>query len=260
MKKKTCFISDVHLLPLSTEDERRKQDHLRGFLRHLRGHVDQLFILGDLFDFWFEYRSALPAVGGRILAELANLQESGVRVVVLAGNHDWWIGPVLTREYGLEIKHDAIWETIQGKRVYLGHGDVEGHPDGMYSFVRKVLRNRLSIQAFRLLHPDLGAWMAKRVSRSSRVATSQQPAEELIPPFYDDVVEPIFAQGADIAIFGHIHASRICVSSRGTHIVLGEWLTMGTYGEMCDGEFKLRTWRNPEGETWPLEPEVAYQH
>ena len=260
MNRPTHFVSDIHLRQQTTEDERRKQQHFMAFLRHLQGRSEALFVLGDLFDFWFEYGSAVPSVGARVLAELANLRESGTRVAILAGNHDWWIGEKITQEYGLEIHHEALRETIHGKRLYLSHGDVEGHPGGTYARVRRLLRNPLAIGAFRLLHPDVGAWLARRVSHSSRAATARHPAEDLIPDFYEKVVGPLYAQGVDLAIFGHIHCSRIARDAAGTHVILGEWLTMGTYGELSDGAFRMLTWRDPEGKQWPLDADGPYQH
>ena len=256
MSQACYFISDLHLRQLDAPDERLKQEHLRSFLRHLHGRANQLFVVGDLFDFWFEYRSVVPRRGGRVLAELADLVDDGVSVVLFAGNHDWWIGRVLTEEYGLIVRRDPLRLEAQGKRLYLDHGDGLSVPSRSYDRVRGVLRHPWAIRAFRLVHPDWGAHVARFINRGSHEREEGvSPAGKFVP-VYERVAAQAFAAGADIAVFGHVHAARIEARQDGLLVVLGDWITHGTYGELLEGVFRLKTWRGPDLPPWPSHRET----
>lgn len=245
------FISDLHLRQLDAPGERAKQEHLRSFLRDLHGRAERLFVVGDLFDFWFEYGSVVPRRGGRVLAELAELVDDDVPVVVFGGNHDWWIGRSLAEEYGLTIQHGPLWLEAQGKRLYVDHGDGLSVPNPWYDRVRSILHHPWAIYAFRLLHPDGGALFARLVSdRSNRQDEDEEPSLQRVTIF-DAAATKVFAAGADIAVFGHVHAARVETREDGLLVVLGDWISLGTYGELTDGVFHLRTWRDPMLPPWP---------
>ncbi len=236
------FISDLHLTRLDTPREREKQRRVRGFLRHLRGQASHLYVVGDLFDFWFEYRSAVPDIGGRVLAELAELAESGTEVVCFAGNHDWWIGDHLRQEYGLAVRHTALETQAQGRRLYISHGDVESARSWRYRMMLRVLHHPVAIWAFRQLHPDRGARLASHAADGSRAATHRQRAFELLHPAYENVAGTLFARGIDLAVFGHIHTARVESFAAGELVILGDWVNLHSYGVLYDGKFELRGW------------------
>lgn len=162
--KPVYLTSDVHLggVPAETEASFHR------WLRKAGTEASKVVINGDLFDFWFEYRSAIPRGHTRTLGLLADLVDSGVPVTVFGGNHDWWGGSYLESEVGVCFhKYQQILD-LAGRRALVTHGDGVGAGDHGYKMLSKVLRNPLSIGAFRWLHPDLAAWVAGRVSRTEK--------------------------------------------------------------------------------------------
>ena len=158
-RDRVYFISDAHLgAPRLKRNHREQEDTLIAFLRSIRETAEVLYIVGDLFDFWFEYGSVVPKHGARVLFELHFLLHSGVRVVYLPGNHDVWLGPYLAEEVGVELPGGPVEVEHQGKRLFLAHGD-EFRRDWKYRMSRAVIKNRFCIRLFRWLHPDVGHFL-----------------------------------------------------------------------------------------------------
>lgn len=234
------FFSDVHLGLGTREEERAKEDILLRFLRSVLPRADRLFILGDLFDFWFEYRTVIPKGFHRTLAALQEFTEGGVPVEYLAGNHDFWMGNFFEEELGLVVRRDPYETVLEGKRLYLHHGDGLAQKDLGYRAIKPVLRNRGAIALYRWLHPDLGVPLARGSSRTSRAYTSQKDfgEGEGMAAFARRRIE----EGAEIVVMGHRHlpvAERI---GTGLYVNLGDWITHRTYGLFEDGDMTLQTW------------------
>jgi len=161
-RSRIYFISDCHLGdPHSSRPQRVQEDAIISFFQGIRSDAEALYILGDLFDFWFEYRTVVPVHGARVLFELYNLVESGVDVVCLPGNHDIWLGSYLSNQVGIKLPGGPLGVSHQGRKLYLMHGD-EFRSDFRFRFSRFILKSRLCISIFRLLHPDVdsmsGLW------------------------------------------------------------------------------------------------------
>ncbi len=152
--------SDVHLGAVPAGTERA----FLAFLEHVRLHGRSLSLIGDLFDFWFEYGTIIPGKHFRVLGALAALVEAGVRVRMVGGNHDAWGGRFLRDEVGVEFEADSIHCTLAGRPALLVHGDGLGRSDASYRVAKRILRSRLAIALFRGLHPELGEALARRVS------------------------------------------------------------------------------------------------
>ncbi len=237
------FISDVHLgLDASQPSEREKENTLIAFLQSIREDAEVLYILGDLFEFWFEYRTAIPAYGARVLFELHALVQAGVRVVYVPGNHDIWLGPYLTEQVGLECTDGPITVAHHGRTLYLAHGD-ECRTDRLFRASRAILRSPTCIALFRLLHPDLGALLARLTSRVSGYHAHLNPCPGLDRPLGH--ARHVIAQGADMFLCGHYHRVLEKVVDGGTVVFLGDWLNAsGTYAVLEDGAIDLRKWPN----------------
>lgn len=154
--------SDLHLgaaPPERVHDFRRWLDHVADRSRHL-------VLNGDIFDFWFEYRTVIPRGGTRLLGQLAAMVDAGIRIDFIGGNHDWWGGSYLSDEIGLRVHHDPVLLDLAGTATLVAHGDGLGRGDLGYRALRTLLRSRPTRWAFRWLHPDLGAWVAGQVSRT----------------------------------------------------------------------------------------------
>ena len=170
------FIADAHLGVRSREREAPREERLHAFLGSLAGRASALVIVGDLFDFWFEYRTAIPRRHFATLAILRRLRESGVALTYLNGNHDFWLGRFLAAEVGIETHDGPLALEAQGRRLWVHHGDGLVGGDLGYRLLRSVIRHPASIALYGLLHPDLGIPLAHQVSRWSRQSRGREPA------------------------------------------------------------------------------------
>ena len=234
------FISDVHLGVGSREEEKAKENRLLGFLGSVRPTAEQLFIVGDLFDFWFEYATVIPKGFHRTLAALQRFTDDNIPVHYLIGNHDCWMGDFFQTELDITIHKHPFEIALQGKRVFLHHGDGLAEKDLGYRLVRPVLRNPLAITMYRWLHPDIGVRLARGTSRSSRGYTTQKHygSEEGMVRYAREVI----AGGVDIVVMGHHHKPSLIALDPGTYANLGDWIVYNTYGEMVDGTMALKEW------------------
>lgn len=241
---KVYFFSDAHLGLGSKEEELQKERRIVRFLDMVRRDGRELYILGDLFDFWFEYRTVVPKGYFRLFAKLADLTDHGVRVSYLAGNHDFWMRSYFQEDLGIEVFPNPIERTIGGKRFYLHHGDGLLKNDSGYRFLKKVLRSRINILLFSLLHPDLTGAIARWSSRTSRKHTSKQHYEE------NDMIE--FAadkirEGFDFVIMGHNHKALVRTIGKGMYVNLGDWIHEQTYAVYDGTRLRLKRWEGMEG-------------
>jgi len=237
--RKTYFFSDAHLGIGSKEDDRKKERTIVRFLDMVGRDAEQLFIVGDLFDYWFEYKTVVPKGYFRLFTALANLTEIGIKVSYLSGNHDFWMKSYFCEELGMEVFPDPIERTIHGKRFYLHHGDGLLKKDTGYRLLKRVLRNKTNIFLFSLLHPDLASWIARRASHSSRQYTSKRVFEG------NDMVE--FAEkkireGFDYVVMGHNHQSTRRNIGTGVYVNLGDWIHEYTYAEFDGTDLHLKQW------------------
>jgi len=219
------FVSDAHIGGGSPAAEQR----LFRFLESIRGRADSLYILGDLFEFWFEYRQAIPRRGFKALAELAELARTGTRIGYLKGNHDFWFQDFWQRELGAAAT-DEVELTLDGKRVYLAHGDALDRALVPRIF-RKLMRNRLNGRLYSLLHPDAGIGLALAVARLSRANGAKPSLIEDMAAFAARRIE----SGCDIVIMGHSHVPEQRRLGTGVYLNIGDWLTHFTYGVIRDG-------------------------
>lgn len=237
----TYFISDVHLGLADRATERAKEDRLLEFLRSILSSTDQLFILGDLFDFWFEYKTVIPKGFHRTISALQEFTEKGIPVHFLAGNHDFWMGDFFSTELGVVIHRDPFEVTIDSTRIYLHHGDGLAQKDLGYRLIKPVLRNRVNIALYRWLHPDIGVRLARGSSRTSRAYTSAKHygEEEAMLKYAAEKI----AQGVDVVIMGHRHQPQHEKIGNGLYVNLGDWISYSSYGKLARGKMTLETWR-----------------
>jgi UDP-2,3-diacylglucosamine hydrolase len=237
------IVSDIHLGIGPPERE-------RAFVRWL-GSVGasaaELIINGDLFDFWFEYRSVVPRGHTRVLGALAALVDAGTPVRLMGGNHDWWGGSFLEEEIGVTLHRDPVVLELAGKSTFLGHGDGLGPGDLGYRFLRRVLRGRLTRWGFRWLHPDLGALIAGRVSLTEEhlktPSKNQKRRAELLEAWATQKLRS--EKELDLVVLGHTHIPRLVAVEGGRYYVnSGDWLTHATYVELRSGEApRLEEWK-----------------
>ena len=240
MSDEVYFISDAHLGSQNARAERKKEARLCAFFRALRGRASALYIVGDFFDFWFEYRSVVPRIGGKVLFELYNLTSSGTRVAYLGGNHDFWLGSYLSEVVGLQIHTEPIGVEHGGLRIYVAHGD-EFFGNASYRWLRNVLHHRFSVRLFRGLHPDRGALLARWASRASGEANVDRDFS-VLKERYTQTAKRKFDEGFDAVVFGHLHVPFLWERDGKTLLVLGDWVRHFSYAVLRGREFSLLRW------------------
>jgi UDP-2,3-diacylglucosamine hydrolase len=233
------LMSDAHL-GAEVQTDRDRTARLHAFLESLPGRAGTLVVAGDLFDFWFEYRTAIPRRHFGTLARLQSLRDAGIRLHYLTGNHDFWLGRFLAEELGFRTHPGALTLEEQGRRLWIHHGDGLVGGDLGYRVLRRVLRNRLSIALYGLLHPDLGIPLALRVSRWSRGSRGEKPlqAERL----WREIALPRFAEGYDAVLVGHFHHAFERREVGREFFLLGDWIERRTYAVLEGGSIRLERW------------------
>lgn len=234
------FVSDVHLGGSPPAEEQVKRQRLEALFDRVEAEGGSLYILGDLFDFWFEYATVIPRVAFGVLARMDALARSGVPVHYLGGNHDFWIEEFLRRETAVAVLPDGVRVRAQDKTFRLFHGDGLGSGDTGYKILKKVLRHPAAIRAFRWLHPDLGIRLALRTSGVSRhhTADHEVPVERI----FEEVARPLLEGGDDAVLMGHHHVPVHLQRDPGEFLILGDWFRQYTCARLSGGAFKLTAW------------------
>jgi UDP-2,3-diacylglucosamine hydrolase len=229
--KRAVFLSDVHLGFGNRDTDRARESRLVHTLRKIASDTSHLFIVGDLFDFWFDYGTVIPRGHVRTLAAIQDLLEGGVQITYLMGNHDFGHATYFGEELGIKVDHGDVEATINGTRFYLSHGDGKAHNDTGYLVLRSILRNRGIQWLYRTLHPNIGIGLAARTSKGSRDYTGAKdygPHDGL-----RDFAHAKIREGYRYVIMGHRHRVAEERFEDGFYINLGDWL-----GEQCViGEF-----------------------
>ncbi|MFC2088579.1 UDP-2,3-diacylglucosamine diphosphatase [Calditrichota bacterium] len=234
----TYFISDVHLGATSEAQERERLVHFLRFLKSIETKAAKIFFVGDLFDFWFEYKYVIPKRYFSVLHQLKLFAEKNIEMHYLTGNHDFWLGEFFTREMGITT-HENYWAgEIGDKNFYLYHGDGIAKKDAGYRFLKRILRNKINIKIYRWLHPDLGIPFARLVSGSSRLYTDRRDLND--NDDYIDFAKTKFKEGYDYVLMGHKHRPREIEENGKKYINLGDWLFHFSYAVFDGEKLKLK--------------------
>lgn len=232
--KRVYFASDFHLGAPSWEESRRREQRIVSWLEFVRPTAQHIFLMGDLFDFWFEYKTVIPKGFIRFQGKLAELTDSGVPITIFTGNHDIWMFGYFTQELGISIFRNPKTIQIQNKKFHIGHGDGLGPGDRIYKILKRIFENKLGQFLFEKLHPNLGIGIAHAWSNRSR-KNHKAEAEQFLG---DDEWLWQYCQSVhehtphDYYIFGHRHLPlELKVGSNGHYLNLGEWITQNTYAE-----------------------------
>lgn len=232
------FISDLHL-GAYPEMEKTSLPLLMGFLEMVRERKADLFIVGDLLDFWFEYNFVVPSKPFRLLAKLRSMTDSGCKIVYIAGNHDYWLGSFMKDEVGIQICKGCLDLAIDDKRFFICHGDDIPPISGTgYWLAKSVLRSRPVSWLFKLVHPDIGIQFARLISRLSRRRSSNNNRSPNLYPF----VMQKSKQGYDFVIMGHLHSAKIFDVESTRCLIIGDWIDTYSYGVFENGTLRLERW------------------
>mgnify|MGYP001156541034 FL=1 len=232
MNKNYLFISDVHLGLQSKEIENAKERKLVEFLNFAKSNCSELFIAGDLFDYWFEYRRVYQKGYFRTLTALQDVVEAGVKVHYFIGNHDFFHNGFFEKEIGLTLYQNPSEFRLNNKRFFIGHGDGLVKNDLGYNILKVILRSRFTQFLYSLIHPDLGVALASHTSKSSRDYTTKKDYGEEDGLF--EAAKNKIDEGYDYVLFGHLHRKQFLQYKNGYYINLGSWITEPCYGKFSD--------------------------
>ena len=244
--KKVYFLSDFHLGAPNDTESRKREDRLVRFLQDARKDAGIIFIVGDIFDFWFEYKTVVPKGFVRILGTLAQIADEGIQLHIFTGNHDLWMQDYLSKELNAKLYFEPQTFTIQNKQFLIGHGDGLGPGDEGYKRLKKIFTNPFCQWLFRWLHPDAGIQLANYFSRKSRAKTGN--ADELFLGEDKEWLilytkEKAKTMAVDYFIFGHRHyAIDLKISDKSRYINLGDWIRLNTYAVFDGTDLQLLTW------------------
>ena len=237
--KKIYFLSDFHLGAPNHEASLVREKRIVRFLDEIKNDAAVIFILGDLFDFWYEYKNVVPKGFVRILGKLAELTDSGIIVHFFVGNHDMWMSGYFEQELNIRVFYDPEEFEFNGKKFLIGHGDGLGPGDHKYKFMKKVFRNRFSQWLFGMLHPASGIGLADYFSRKSRASTGNEDEKFLGEEKEWLIVysrELLQKKHFDFFVFGHRHLPiEFKLNDNSIYINLGDWIKYNSYAEF-DGE------------------------
>lgn len=237
------FLSDAHLGVPDHASSLKREKKLVAWLEMVEKDAAEIYLLGDIFDFWFEYKHVVPRGFVRLFGTIARITDNGIPVHFFTGNHDLWVKDYFSREMGMQLHHNPIELTLADKRFYIGHGDGLGKGDKGYKLLKKLFTCKLCQWLFSRLHPNFAVGLARYFSRRSRVAHVEDDEQflgndEFLYAYAKELLEK---KHYDYFVFGHRHLPlHITLSDTSAYFNLGEWFKRFTYGVFDGHEFQLK--------------------
>lgn len=246
--KKIYFASDNHLGAPTAKDSLPREKTFVAWLDSIKEDAGAVFLLGDLFDFWFEYRTVVPKGFTRVLGKLAELTDAGIPVTYFVGNHDLWMNGYFEEELNIPVHHSPQQFYINDTSFFIGHGDGLGPGDKGFKRMKKVFTNPFAQWLFRWLHPDLGVRLAQHLSVNNKIISGEADAQFLGEDkewLVQYCKRKLQSQHYDYFIFGHRHLPlEIDLNGKSTYFNLGDWIKYYTYAVFDSQTLALKTW-NP---------------
>jgi len=249
---KVYFASDFHLGVDARRTSKERERQIVRWLNNIQDDAAAIYLVGDVFDFWFEYQSVVPKGYVRLLGKLAELRDKGVPIYFFTGNHDMWVFRYFEEELGIPTYRAPIRREIMGKRFLIGHGDGLGPGDRGYKLLKRVFADRTCQWLFERLHPNFGIGMAHFWSNKSRAADKPElgtflgEENEWLIAYANRKVEQ---EAIDFFIFGHRHLPIDYTLKNGSsrYINLGEWMYANSYAVFDGHDVQLKFFENDKG-------------
>ncbi|KJD33998.1 UDP-2,3-diacylglucosamine hydrolase [Tamlana nanhaiensis] len=244
--KKIYFASDNHLGAPTKEASRPREKKFVAWLDEIKHDAAAIFLVGDLFDFWFEYKTVVPKGFTRTLGKLAEISDSGIPIYYFVGNHDLWMNGYFEEELNIPVYHKPQEFTFNNTSFFIGHGDGLGPGDKGYKRMKKVFTNKFCKWLFRWLHPDIGVKLAQYLSVENKMISGDEDAKFLGEDnewlvHYCKRKES--QKHRDYYVFGHRHLPlEIPIETNAKYINLGDWIIYFTYGVFDGNSFELKTY------------------
>ena len=240
---KIYFASDLHLGVPNREESLKREKLFVQWLEKIKSDAEAIYLLGDIFDFWFEYKKVVPKGYVRLLGKLAEISDKGIPIHIFTGNHDMWLFDYIESEINAHIYREPIHIYLKGKHFYIGHGDGMGPGDKVYKIVKKIFQNKLCQWLFERVHPNLGISIAQYWSKKSRIANTKNDRiyfgdKEWLTQFCKQKMKTI---NVDYFIFGHRHLPlEIDLGNQTKYINLGDWITYKSYAVFDGKKLELK--------------------
>ena len=251
------FASDFHLGIEARVESKEREKRLVRWLHHIQENAHKIFLVGDLFDFWFEYKRVVPKGYIHLLGTLAELVDSGIQIEIFTGNHDMWMFDYFPKELGITVHKNPIKREFAGKQFYIGHGDGLGPGDYGYKIIKKVFRSSISQWFFARLHPNFGIWLANFWSAKSRNQQTNYndflgEENEWLYSFCNDYLQH---EKVDFFVFGHRHLpiDILLHNNESRYINLGDWLHHFSYAHFDGSHLQIRFFENDKGVVYPTD-------
>ncbi|MDH3649730.1 MAG: UDP-2,3-diacylglucosamine diphosphatase [Saprospiraceae bacterium] len=248
---KFYFASDFHLGIDARVSSREREKQIVRWLDSIQDDALEIFLVGDVFDFWFEYRSVVPKGHSRLLGKLAQIRDKGIPIQFFTGNHDMWMFSYFEEELGIAIHRQPVMRVLAGKKFFIGHGDGLGPNDGGYKFIKRVFSSPVSQWLFARLHPNLTFSLARFWSSKSRETAAAK--NEFLGKDNEWLVQyanhKLHELDVDYFVFGHRHLPINCLLDNGIsrYFNLGDWLHYNSFGVFDGSEMHLDFFENKEG-------------
>lgn len=235
--KKFYFASDFHLGSPNKEISRQREKKIIRWLEQIEKDAQAIFLVGDIFDFWYEYRWVVPKGYVRFLGKIAELKDKGIDIYFFVGNHDVWMFDYFPDEIGVPVIKENVQFEVNGVKFFVGHGDGYGPGDHFYKFLKKIFYNKVLQEVFKWLHPDIGNWFANKWSKHSR--SSKKGKEDTFLGEKEYLIQYVRTvekeEHHDYYLFGHRHLVIDTKVGDARYMNLGDWFEKCSYAEF-DGE------------------------
>jgi len=242
--KKIYFLSDFHLGAPNAEASLVREKKINRFLDSIKADAAEIFIVGDLFDFWYEYKKVVPKGYVRILGKLAELTDAGIPIHFFVGNHDMWMRDYFQKELNIPVYFEPVPFEFNGKKFLIGHGDGLGPGDKGYKFIKKIFRNKAAQWLFGIMPPAMGMGIAHYFSRKSRAQTGQTDEKflgedkEWLIQYSKEILKK---EHYDYLVFGHRHLPiDFKINDQSRYINLGDWIKYFSYAEFDGNNLELK--------------------
>ena len=240
-KNKIYFASDFHLGIPNIEESHNRERHIVRWLTKIEKDAKAIYLVGDIFDFWFEYKKVVPKGFVRLLGKIATLTDKGTQIHLFVGNHDLWAKDYLEKEAGITIHHKSMILKEQSKEIFISHGDGLGKGDLYYKLVKKLFNSKICQWAFARLHPNLALYLAHKWSNKSRKNYNIPFISEKKEILFDYCKKQQKIRPIDYYVFGHTHNPiQLQVDNQSQYINLGDWLTHNTYAVLEKGFIQIK--------------------
>ncbi len=248
--KNIYFASDFHLGASSHQQSQEREKRILRWLNSIKNSAKTIYLVGDIFDFWFEYKTVVPKGAVRLLGKLAELRDSGIDIHFFVGNHDIWMFDYFSTEIGITVHHQPLLIELDGQHFFIAHGDGLGPMDYNYKRLKKVFKNKLCQWLFSWLHPDIGIKIARFSSTKSRTAQIEPEYflgkdKEWLLQYANRKIKEL--PQINYFVFGHRHLPLDIKleNQKSRYINLGEWFSYNTYAVFDGQNLALKAFENP---------------